>query len=222
MTTPFAEIHRTAVARHGDAETESRLPKPQDANALRAVSDDRYFSLMTLRIFSAGLKHSLVRSKWPAFEDAFLGFEPPRVAFMNDDDLDRLMGDQRLIRHGGKMRATLHNASAMMQVVEEKGSFGAYLADWAVEDIAGLWDDLGKRFKQLGGNSAPYFLRMAGKDTWTLSKDVVKGLSTWEGLPDPRKSKKARCAAQEIFNHWTRETTRPLCQLSMILALSVD
>lgn len=222
MTTSFSEIHRAALARHTDSEIETRLPEPKDTAALQAGSDDRYLSLMTLRIFSAGLKHSFVQSKWPAFEEVFHGFQPARVGFMNEEDLDRLMKDARLIRHIGKLRATLHNGAAMTRIAETCGSFGNYLADWPGEDIVGLWEDLGKRFKQLGGNSAPYFLRMAGKDTWTMSNDVIKALAQWEGLADPKKSRTNRRAAQAAFNYWVEETSLPLCQVSMTLALSTD
>ena len=38
---------------------------------------------MSLRIFRAGLKHSLVDAKWPAFEEVFAGFEPARVVAMS-------------------------------------------------------------------------------------------------------------------------------------------
>ena len=192
MTTSFSEIRRAALARHTEADIGARLPEPKDTTALRAGSDDRYLSLMTLRVFSAGLKHSLVQSKWPAFEDIFHGFQPARVAFMNEDDLDRLMKDTRLIRHVGKLRATLHNGAEMTRIAGACGSFGNYLADWPGEDVVGLWEDLGKRFKQLGGNSAPYFLRMAGKDTWTMSNDVIKALAQWEGLEDPKKNRSNR------------------------------
>lgn len=220
MTTAFRDIRAAAEALRGKAALDARLPTPSSPEALRQLPDDRYFSRMSLRIFSAGLKHSLVEAKWPAFEETFAGFDPARVAFFNDEDLDRLMTDRRLIRHGGKMRATLHNASAFLRVAEEHGSFGAYLAAWPGDAVADLWDDLGKRFKQLGGNSAPYFLRMVGKDTWTMSPDVARGLEHWEGLGPPSKSKKARREAQATFNRWAEETGLPVCQLSMILALS--
>ena len=60
---------------------------------------------MSLRIFRAGLKHSLVDAKWPAFEEAFHGFDPRRVRAMSDEALDALLGDSRLIRHGGNLES---------------------------------------------------------------------------------------------------------------------
>ena len=67
MTTPsFAEILDAARARHGAVALDARLPQPKPPEELRAIPDDRYLSQMSLRIFRAGLKHSLVDAKWPA------------------------------------------------------------------------------------------------------------------------------------------------------------
>ena len=86
MTAPsFAPILETARTRLGASALEARLTQPRSAAELKAVPDDRYLSQMELRIFRAGLKHSLVDAKWPAFEEAFHGFEPRRVRAMSDD-----------------------------------------------------------------------------------------------------------------------------------------
>ena len=146
MSTAFHDIRAAAETLRGKEAVAARLPQPKSADELRQVPDDRYFSLMSLRIFSAGLKHALVQAKWPAFEEAFAGFDPARVAFFNDEDLDRLMADRRLIRHGGKMRATLHNAAVFVRLAEEHGGLGPYLAAWPGETVNALWDDLAKRF----------------------------------------------------------------------------
>jgi 3-methyladenine DNA glycosylase Tag len=186
------------------------------------VGDDRYFSLMSLRIFRAGLKHELVDAKWPAFEEAFHGFDPRRVRAMPDEALEALLKDARLIRHWGKLKAVHANAAAFLEVAAAKGGFGAFLADWPGEEIVALWDELAKRFQQMGGNSAAYFLRMAGKDSFILTDSVGKALVRWEILDAPPKGKGDRMKAQAAFNEWARETARPLSHLSMILAASVD
>ncbi len=72
----------------------------------------------------------------------------------------------------------------------------------------------------MGGNSGPYFLRMAGKDTFLLSGDVGRGLQVHGIVDRPPKGKGDRQRVQAAFNGWTAETARPLCHLSMILALS--
>jgi hypothetical protein len=99
---------------------------------------------------------------------------------------------------------------------------GAWLAGWPRDDTIGLWQELAKRFSQLGGNSGPYFLRMAGKDTFLLTDSVVKALNHWDAFAGAPKSKADRLRVQQVFNAWHQATSRPLCQLSMILAASVD
>ena len=194
---------------------------PAAADDLRAVADDRYLSLMSLRVFRAGLKHAMVDARWPAFEEVFHGFAPRRVWSMSDEELERLMNETRIIRHWGKIKATRRNAAAMVRVIDEFGGFGVYLADWPGDDIMGLWADLAKRFSQLGGNSAPYFLRMAGKDSFLLTGDVVRALVEAGVIAKKPTTREARAATGDAFNGWAAESGRPLCQISRILALSV-
>jgi 3-methyladenine DNA glycosylase Tag len=223
LVIPFEAVEERARERVGGMQAlTQRLPIPKSVAELRATGDDRYLSLMSLRIFRAGLKHSLVDAKWPAFEEVFFGFSPAQVVAMPDEDLEALLGDQRLIRHWGKLKAVRANAAAIIQVARETGGMGAYLAGWPRDDVVGLWDDLGKRFAQLGGNSGPYFLRMTGKDTFLLTDAVVKALNHWDAFAGTPKSKADRRRVQEVFNTWHQATSRPFCQLSMILAASVD
>ncbi len=222
LVIPFEAIEERARERAGGAQAlTDRLPRARSGDELRAVPDDRYLSQMSLRIFRAGLKHSVVDARWPAFEDVFMGFEPRRVVAMSDEQVEELLQDSRLIRHWGKLKAVRANAAAMVQLAE-KGGMGAWLADWPRDDVVGLWAELAKRFAQLGGNSGPYFLRMVGKDTFILSPSVVSALNHWDAFDGTPKSKADKVRVQEVFNAWVRASSRPLCQVSMILALSVD
>ncbi len=177
---------------------------------------------MSLRVFRAGLKHSLVDAKWPAFEEVFGGFEPRRVRAMPDEALEALLADRRLIRHWGKLKAVRDNAAAMIAVAGEHGSFSVWIARWPATDIVGLWEALAKRFSQMGGNSGPSFLRMVGKDTFVLTYSVAAALKRWGAFEGPVKNRKDRAAVQTIFNAWAAESDRPLCQLSQILAASIE
>ena len=218
----FQAIMEAAQARHGAEGLAARLVVPKTAAELKAVPDDRYLSLMSLRIFRAGLKHELVDAKWPVFEEVWHGFDPARCARVWDEELEAMLADRRLIRHLGKLRAIRTNAAAMLEIAAEHGTFAAWLADWPASDIVGLWEVLAKRFSQLGGNSAAYFLRMAGKDTFVLTDFVAKALVHWGAAESPPSSRAERRAAQDVFNQWANATGRPLCQISQILALSTD
>ena len=217
----FAKIRMAAERRLGAEVLAARLPAVKSPTQLEREGDDRYLSLMALRIFRAGLKHEMVDAKWPAFEEAFHGFAPRRVRAMSDEEVERLMQDRRLIRHLGKLKAVHANAAAMCAISEAQGSFGAWLAPWPSSDITGLWDELAKRFTQFGGNSGAYFLRMAGKDTFILTPFVVKALNHWGGFSGEPKGKADRTAVQQVFNAWAAETGLALAHLSMTLAASV-
>lgn len=218
---PFAPILDAARARHGGAAFDARLPQPRLPDELSASGDDRYLSQMSLRVFRAGLKHSIVDAKWPAFEEVFAGFELHRVRAMSDEALEALLAEKRLIRHWGKLKAVRDNAASMLAIAEEHGSFGAWLARWPATDIVGLWEALAKRFSQMGGNSGPSFLRMVGKDTFILTHSVTAALQHWGAVAAPPKNRGDRIAVQSCFNAWMTQSGRPLCQLSLILAASV-
>ncbi len=198
------------------------MPTPLTAAELRQIGDDRYLSLIALRVFRAGLKHSLVDAKWPAFEQVFFGFDPEKVVLMGAEHLERLMQDARLIRHLGKLKSVPRNAQLVLDVARERGSFGALIADWPGDDIVGLWRYLAKHGAQLGGLSAPRLLRMVGKDTFVPSTDVVAALKAQGVLDKAPTSQAALATVQAQFNQWQAETGRPLAQLSMLLALSAD
>ena len=216
-------LHEYCLNRFGSAaKLEAHLPVPKTAEQLRQVSDDRYLSTLALRVFRAGLKHSLVDAKWPAFEEVFFGFEPQKVVLMGAEHLERLMQDARIIRHLGKLKSVPRNAQLVLDVAKEKGSFGAFLADWPQDNIVGLWQYLAKHGHQLGGLSAPRFLRMVGKDTFVPSNDVVAALNA-QGIVDRvPSSQRDRATVQAAFNQWRAESGRPLCQLSMMLAYTVN
>jgi 3-methyladenine DNA glycosylase Tag len=201
---------------------EAQLPSPNSPAQLRKLSADRYLSTMALRVFRAGLKHSLVDAKWPAFEKVFFGFDPEKVVLMSAEHLERLMQDTSIIRHLGKLKSVPRNAQMILDVAHEHGSFGNFIADWPVTDITGLWQYLAKKGTQLGGLSAPRFLRMVGKDTFIPTWDVVAALNAQKIVDKVPSSKRDQALVQEVFNQWHADSGRPLCQLSAMLAYTVN
>ncbi|MDJ0613747.1 MAG: hypothetical protein QNJ29_08710 [Rhizobiaceae bacterium] len=73
----------------------------------------------------------------------------------------------------------------------------------------------------LGGNTGQYFLRMMGKDSFILSRDVTARLIA-EGIVDKNPiSKKALTQVQQAFNTWMDQSGRGLTEISRVLAMSV-
>lgn len=222
MLLPFKDIYEQACIRAtSEAELKKRLPRPKSARSLKAYADDRYLSDMCRRVFRAGLKHSLVDDRWPAFEAAFFEFQLKPIAYLSDEKLEDYMQNERLIRHWGKIKSVRSNAQFLLEIVEEHGSVGQWLAAWPEDDIVGLWTLLKKRGNNLGGNSGPYFLRMVGKDTFLMTQDNVAALKNLKVIDKPPSSQKALQTVQGVFNQWREESGRPLCEISRILSMSV-
>lgn len=223
MSLGYAWLYAT-VRRRFDSDTalEAALPQPLSIEALRLKGDDRYLSAMTQRVFQAGMSHTVVDAKWPAFEECFGGFDPEAMAALNAADMERFMQERRIIRHRAKLESIPKNARFILDVRRENNTgFGALIADWPVSDIVGLWRLLARRGARLGGRSAPGFLRLAGKDTFLTTSHVIARLAA-SGIIDhePSSARDLR-TVQEAFNALRRESGRPLCQLSAMLALSI-
>jgi len=83
----------------------------------KPVKDDRrLFEKVCLEGFQAGLSWITILRRRPAFREVFHGFDAERVAAMTDDDVTRLLGDERIIRHRGKIEATIQNARATLDL----------------------------------------------------------------------------------------------------------
>ena len=91
----------------------------------RPVGDEiRVYEKLCLEGFQAGLSWITILRKRPAFRAAFHGFDPSIVARYGSADVDRLLGDAGIVRHRGKIEATITNARA----VEELHDGGQSLA----------------------------------------------------------------------------------------------
>lgn len=218
----FDEIYEIAAERKGGpANLEKSLAKPIPVKKLAAIPDDRWLSCMAKCVFQAGFNWKVVDAKWPGTEDAFNGFDIGKCASMNDEDIDRLLSDKRIIRHGTKIRSVQQNALFLLDLAREQGSAGKAFAGWPVEDYIGLLALLKKRGARLGGNTGQYFLRFMGVDSFVLSRDVV-GRLVAEGVVDGApSSKKAMLAVQDAFNGWRSESGRSLTEISRVLAMSI-
>lgn len=219
----FAAIRKISEKRKGGAKAlEALLPEVKTPAALKRIKDDRWLSMMTRRIFQAGFSWSLIDERWPNFEAAFDGFDPHRWAHMSDDDLDRLLKDEGIVRNGQKIMSVQKNAQMLVDLATEHGSAAKAFADWPGGDFIGLVELVKKRGGRLGGTTGPYMFRSMGKDGFVLTKDVSAALVREEVVEKAPTSKKDLQATQEAFNHWHEETGLPLAHISRILALSVD
>ena len=96
-----------------------------------SASDDALFEKLCLEGFQAGLSWITILRKREAFREVFHGFAIDRVAAMGDADIERLVKDERIIRHRGKIASAIHNARRAQELRRQHGSLAAFL--WAYE-----------------------------------------------------------------------------------------
>jgi DNA-3-methyladenine glycosylase I len=92
------------------------------------VHDDRkWFEMLTLEGFQAGLSWLTILRKREAFREAFDNFDPKKIARYTARDAARLMKNSGIVRNRLKIAATIGNAKAFLEVQEEFGSFDSYM-----------------------------------------------------------------------------------------------
>lgn len=102
----------------------------------------RLFEKICLEGFQSGLSWITILRKRDNFRAAFDGFDPERVARYDNQDVERLLGDAGIIRHRGKIEATINNAQRAIELVDAEGSLVDWIWSWAVE-IPERTDDTG-------------------------------------------------------------------------------
>ncbi len=217
----FDEIYSIAAQRHGGPDAlEQNLGKPKSLAELASMPEDRWLSIITKCIFQAGFNWKVIENKWEGFETAFDGFDVGRCAFMDDEKFDSLLQDTRIVRNGTKIATVRDNAAFLLELRTEGGA-GQVLGGWPSTDFVGLLAMLGKRGSRLGGASAQYAMRFAGRDSFILSRDVTARLIA-EGVVDKAPtSKKAMAAVQSAFSTWMEQSGRSLTEISRVLAMSL-
>jgi DNA-3-methyladenine glycosylase I len=85
--------------------------------------DDALFELLSLEGFQAGLSWLTILRKREAFRQAFAGFAIARVAQFDERDIERLLADAGIIRHRGKIEATIGNAVVALGLSEGLSDF---------------------------------------------------------------------------------------------------
>jgi DNA-3-methyladenine glycosylase I len=162
------------------------------------VDDIRLFEKLCLEGFQSGLSWRTILAKRDNFRAAFQGFDFERVARYTKRDVERLLGDAGIVRHRGKIEATINNAQRARELVEAEGSLAAYV--WRFEpdpsELAApqsastsptsvaLSKDLKKRgWKFVGPTTVYAFMQAMG-----LINDHVEGCSTRTAVARARKA----------------------------------
>ena len=128
-------------------------------------TDADYLRLLTRKLFHSGFNKALVDAKWPAFEQAFAGFEPAVVAAFDETDVARLRADTGIVRHRLKIRATINNAKHFVETAATHGSWHTWLHSLRPLPYAERQTLLHRGLTHCGPNTIFYFLLEAGETT---------------------------------------------------------
>ena len=92
------------------------------------VRDDaRLFECLILEGAQAGLSWSTILAKREHYRKAYRGFDPAVVARFTTRSVERMLGNAGLVRHRGKLEASIDTARAVLAIQEQHGSLAAFV-----------------------------------------------------------------------------------------------
>jgi DNA-3-methyladenine glycosylase I len=138
------------------------MPVPAIPERIVAPTLNDYLEVMTRAVFQAGVSWAMIANKWEYFRAAFYGFNVARVAAFDEGDIERLMADENILRSSKKIRATIQNAQAILELDRSYNGFANYLRSFA--DYSTFEKDFRKRFKFMGEMNVWYFRFRVGED----------------------------------------------------------
>jgi len=120
-----------------------------------------YLDALSRPVFQAGMSWRVIDAKWDGIRDAFANFDPTTVADFGPREIQRLLGDTRVVRSRAKIEATIDNAQAVIELDAEFGGFDRYLRSHGsfAETVA----DLKRQFRFIGDSGAYHFLYVVNR-----------------------------------------------------------
>jgi DNA-3-methyladenine glycosylase I len=98
------------------------------------VDDHRLFEKLSLEGFQSGLSWRTILNKRENFRAAFQRFDYDKVARFGPRDVERLLKNEGIVRHRGKIEAVINNARCARELVQREGSLAAFV--WRYEPDA--------------------------------------------------------------------------------------
>ena len=118
------EMQDLLNGRCGWCGTDSLYVKYHDEEWGRLVTDDRLlFEFLTLESAQAGLSWITILRKRERYRKAFYDFDVNKVAQMTEQDVERLMQDEGIVRNRLKIKSAISNAKLFIAIQKEFGSF---------------------------------------------------------------------------------------------------
>lgn len=103
------------------------------------------FEKLVLDGFQAGLSWITILRKRENFREAFDGFDPERIVRYKPAKIEKLLTNEGIIRHRGKIEATVTNARAWLDIMDQNGGFSGYLWDFVDgKPVQNKWTHMGQ------------------------------------------------------------------------------
>lgn len=125
-------------------------------------SDRKLFERLALEIMQAGLSWETILRKRKAFNRAFDGFNPVKVAAYGNRDKKRLLADDGIIRNRLKIEAVIYNAQQVLDIKYNYGSFSKWLSAHHPQGKTAWVKLFKKQFKFMGPEIVGEFLMSTG------------------------------------------------------------
>lgn len=96
------------------------------------VADDvRLFEKLCLEGFQSGLSWRTILAKRENFRTAFAQFDFNKIAKFTERDINRLLQDEGIVRHRGKIEAVINNAKCLQELIKREGCLASFI--WRYE-----------------------------------------------------------------------------------------
>ncbi|MEQ8280601.1 MAG: DNA-3-methyladenine glycosylase I [Deltaproteobacteria bacterium] len=180
------------------------------------LDDTRLFEKICLEGFQSGLSWLTILRKREAFREAFDDFDFERVAKYRASKVDRLLENADIVRHRGKIEATINNAKRAVALADECGGLTPYFWSWEPGDderpaqfdyaamramtttasAKAMSKDLKKRgWKFVGPTTAYAFMQAMG-----LVNDHLDGCAWRPRIEKARRSRKVQAVRRNVIS----------------------
>jgi DNA-3-methyladenine glycosylase I len=107
-------------------------------------NDHMVFEKLSLELFQSGLSWRTILNKRENFRKAFIGFDIPKVSRFSEPQIAKLLKDEGIVRHRGKIEAVIGNAKEAKKLIKEYGSLNHYFWSFEALEAKNNRSDIGK------------------------------------------------------------------------------
>ena len=121
--------------------------------------DDKYlYEMLILESFQAGLSWECILNKRESFKEAFDDFDIDKICKYDENKIDELLKNEKIIRNKLKIKAAINNSKIFKNIQKENGTFYNYLRQFTKDKIiyeidktsSTLSDEISKSLQEKG------------------------------------------------------------------------